>query len=128
MRLSRYFVCLCAVTCIALGFTHQKFLLIRANYDIIKHEKRLSQLLDHNKKLMYNVSTLESPAILESKLQADGAVYDMPGLWAERNAQRRKSVYLVSTAAARRNVALDKVLDFLTVQAEAQDIAGKPRF
>ena len=83
MRLSRYFVILFIVTSFSLLYAHQQFLLIRTNYDIKCYEKQLSHLLDHNKKLMYNVTALESPANLEAKLKTAKINYDVPVRWTE---------------------------------------------
>lgn len=122
MRLSKYFVFLFIITCIGLLYSHQQFLMIRANYTIKKYETQLSQLLDHNKKLMYNVTTLESPANLEAKLDANGIDYDMPRRWAVVKRFKSIPAYELTKVTERRNVVLERILNFMTVKAEAQAI------
>lgn len=122
MRLSRYFCVLFIITCLGLLYTHQHFTLTRANYNIIKYQTQLSQLLDRNKKLMYNVTTLESPANLEEKLDANGINYDMPRRWAVVRRLKSEHAYEVAKAAERRNVAFERILNFMTVKASAQPL------
>ena len=120
MRLLKYFLCLFVITCLSLLYTHQQFLLIKTNYNVIKCKNRVSQLLDHNKKLMYNVTTLESPASLELKLSANGIDYDMPRRWAVKRREKVAPAYGLATVTERRNVVLERILNFVALKAEAQ--------
>ncbi len=120
MRLSRYFTILLIVTCVGVGYSHQQFILIRANYTITDYEDQLSQLLDRHNKLMYNITTLESPANLEMTLEANAIEYDMPRRWAVVKRLKSKSPYEFARAAERRNVVFKKFLNFIAVRAEAQ--------
>ena len=120
MRLSKYFVFLSVITCFSLLYTHQKFLLIRANYSMRDYDRELAHLLDHNKKLMYNVTTLESPANLEAKLSATGTDYHMPVRWTVVKRLKSEPAYKVAKVAERRNVVLDSIVNFLTLKAEAR--------
>ncbi len=121
MRLSRYFVVLLVVTFIALSYAHQQFLLISANYSIKNYENRLLHLLDHNKKLMYNVTALESPANLEAKLNSTGVDYDVPVRWAVVVKEKESEpAYTLAKVAERRNAVLKSIINFMTVKAEAQ--------
>ena len=120
MRLSKYFIFLFIITCSGLLYTHQQFLVINANYTIGNYETQLSQLLDHNKKIMYNITTLESPANLETKLNANGIDYNMPKRWAVVKEEKSKPAYELAKVAERRNVVLERILNFMTVKAEAQ--------
>ncbi len=122
MRLSRYFVFLAVITCCSLLYTHQQFLLINANYSIKKYEGQLSHLLDRNKKLMYNVTTLESPANLEARLDAAGIDYGIPTRWTVVKRLKSEPAYRLTEVTERRNVVLASIINFLTVKAEAQDI------
>jgi hypothetical protein len=122
MKLVRYFACLFTIICISLAYTHQHFLLISTNYNIKKYETQLSQLLDHNKKLRYNVTTLEAPASLEAKLSATGIDYDMPRQWAVVRRLKSTSSYEFAKVAERRNVVLEKIFNFMAVKAEAQAV------
>ena len=81
MRLAKYFIFLFIITSLSLLYTHQQFLLIRANYSIKNYEERLSQLLDQHEILMYNVLTLKSPGNLENKLIAKNIKFEVPARW-----------------------------------------------
>ena len=120
MRLCRYLGCLSIITCLSLLYTHQQFLAIKANYDINYYESQLSELLDHNKKLMYNVTTLESPANLEAKLSATGVDYDVPLKWAVVKRLKSRPTYKFAKVAESRNVVLEGIINFLTAKAEAR--------
>ena len=121
MKVSRYMVFLCAATCICLLYTHQQFLLIKANYNIKKYENRFSHLLDRNQELMYNVTALESPASLEAKLDANGISYSMPARWTvAKRAPEGEHEYRLAKVAERRNVVTESILNFLAVKAEAR--------
>ena len=120
MRLSKYLIVLFIIVCIGLLYTHQQFLRIRANYSISNFEAQVSQLLDRNKKLMYNVTTLESPATLEVRLHANGIDYDMPRRWAVVKRLKSEPRYELTRVAERRNVVIGRILSFMTVKAEAQ--------
>ena len=120
MRLSKYFVTLFVITCFGLLYTHQQFLLIKANYTIKKCENHLSHLLDRNKKLMYNVTALESPANLEAKLNTTGVDYDIPVRWTVVKRLKSEPAYKIVKVAERHNVVLESIINFLTARAEAR--------
>jgi len=120
MRLSKYFIFLSIFTCLGLLYTHQQFSIIKVNYEIKKCENHILQLLDHYHKLMYNVTTLETPANLEAKLYAKGLKYDMPRRWLVVKGEESKPAYELVKVAKRRNVVLEKLFNFMTLQAEAQ--------
>lgn len=122
MRIAKYFTFLFLIVSISLGYAHQQFLLTVANYNIRTYETQLSQLLDHNKKLRYNVTTLEAPANLEARLTADGTDYDVPEKWAVVKRSKSTPSYEFAKVAERRNVVLERILNFVTVKAEAQSI------
>ena len=122
MQLSRYFLVLLIITCVGIGYSHQQFVHIRANYNIKHYENEISQLLDRNKKLMYNITTLESPANLEMTLKANGMDYDMPRRWAVVKRSKSKPSYELAKAAERRSVVFKKFLNFIAVKAEAQTL------
>lgn len=120
MRLLRYFTCLFLFTCLSLLYTHQQFLFIKTNYNVIKCRNREAQLLDRNKKLMYNVTTLESPAALESKLSANGSDYDMPSEWAVKRRGKSTPAYGLEAVAERRNVVLERILNFVALRLKPE--------
>ncbi len=125
MRLSKYLTMLILLTLISLTYTHQQFLLIKANYTIKSYETRLSQLLDQHKKLMYNVSTLESPATLEVRLKDEGIKYGIPREWAVAKGGRVPRTSL-EAVAERRIIVLERILSFIARKAEGQALAKNP--
>ena len=122
MRLSRYFLLLFLITFFSLLYTHQQFIIIRANYNIGTYENQFSHLLDRNKKLMYNVTALESPANLEAKLDATGIDYDVPMQWTVVKRLKSEGPYNLAGLAERRNVVIEGILNFLAMRAEAQSL------
>ena len=125
MRLSKYLTVLGVLTVVSLIYTHQQFLLIKANYNIKNMEIELTQLLDRHKKLMYNVSTLESPATLEVRLRDEGFKYSIPRRWAVIRGERAP-VSSLNTVAERRGVVLERILSFMAGKKEAQALAKSP--
>jgi hypothetical protein len=69
---------------------------------------------------MYNITTLEAPANLEAKLNTKGLKYDMPRRWAVVKGEESRPAYELVKVAKRRNVVLERLFNFMTVQAEAQ--------
>jgi len=63
------------VTIISMGYVHQCVEIVKAGYRIEEHRKSLSQLVDRNSKLMYNLSKLESPKNLLSSLDAEKIMF-----------------------------------------------------
>jgi hypothetical protein len=101
-------------------YTHQQYLSTYANYKIKQYETQLSQLLDRHKKLMYNVTTLEAPANLEAKLNSNGIDCTVPRRWAVVREVKSEVAYELTKVAKKRNVVLERILNFVTVKAEAQ--------
>ena len=124
MRMSRYLIFLFIMVCIGLLYTHLQCSSIYANYTIKQYETQHSQLLDRNRKLMYNVITLESPANLEAKLNSNGIEYNVPRRWAVVREVKSEVAYEVAKVVKKRNVVLERILNFVAVKAEAQ-VLGK---
>ena len=80
----------------------------------------LSQLLDRNTKLRYNINTLESPANLEAKLAAAGMKYNAPKTWVMVKRVESRPAYKFTKNTERRNTLVDKFINFITVKAEAK--------
>lgn len=120
MSLKRYFAILITITFLSLCYVHQQFLIVEANYTIKKREHILSQLLDRNTKLRYNINALESPANLEIKLAASGIKYDAPKSWVVVRRAESKPAYRLAKNTERRNTLVDKFFNFIAVKAEAK--------
>ena len=121
MSLKRYFAILIIITGLGVCYVHQQFLIVEANYTIKKREHVLSQLLDRNTKLRYNINVLESPASLEMKLAANGLEYNTPKTWVVVKRAESKSAYRFAKNTERRATLVAKFLNFVTVKAEARD-------
>ena len=121
MSLKRYFAILIMITVLGVCYVHQQFLIVEANYTIKKREHILSQLLDRNTKLRYNINELESPASLEMKLAANGLQYNTPKTWVVVKRRESKPTYRFAKNAERRPTLVAKFLNFVTVKAEAKD-------
>jgi len=120
MRLKKYFLGLLIITCISLWYVHISFLVVEGNYSIKKYEREISQLLDLNKKLMYNVTALETPACLVEKLVENDLEYDVPRRWAVARRVVRNTPYEVANVGKRHNAVFESVSNFITADAEAK--------
>ncbi|MDP3789682.1 MAG: hypothetical protein Q8R48_04695 [Candidatus Omnitrophota bacterium] len=121
MSLKRYFAILIMITGLGVCYVHQQFLVVEANYTIKKREHILSQLLDRNTKLRYNINALESPASLEMKLAANGLQYNTPKTWVVVKRVESKPAYRFAKNTERRPTLVAKFMNFVTVRAEAKD-------
>lgn len=68
MSLRTYLTVICIFTLISLMHVYQRISMIEISYRIKQSERNLEQLLDRNRLLLYNVSALQSPMSLESRL------------------------------------------------------------
>ncbi len=109
------------MTLVAMAYTHQQFLIVKTHYDINDASCRVTQLLDRNKKLLYNVATLESPGYLEGQLARRGVAYVMPSQWKVAESHGSVRAQISAQDGRSRFAALDAVLEFFTTRAEAQD-------
>jgi len=65
----------------SLLYVHQHIEIVKASYILKDKEIQVAQLLDRNGALMYNIEKLESPRLLEEKLQFNNIVLAMPEKW-----------------------------------------------
>jgi len=108
------------LTSIALLYVHQNYMIIESNYSIKKYERQLCRLLDRNRKLMYNVTALESPRVLEEKLKSHGVKYVIPRQWAVVSRRSGRSPYYVASTGRTKSALFEKVANFRTPEAEAK--------
>ncbi len=62
----------------SLFYVHSQVETTKLGYLVKKNQKRISTLIDENRVLMYNVTSLRSPALLGKNLTAKKADYYMP--------------------------------------------------
>lgn len=61
MRICRFLSMGIAITIIAVVYVHQRIEIVKMGYTVQKNRSHLDSLVDHNSRLMYNLSKLESP-------------------------------------------------------------------
>ena len=70
-----------AVTFIALLYVNQQVLIYQMGVKVKENHKIYSELVDHNRILVYNVLNLKSPVSLERRLLSKKVELDMPHKW-----------------------------------------------
>ena len=65
----RSFGCLILGTVLALGYVQQRVMLVTVGYELEKLRRLKDDLLDQNRVLHYNVLTLQSPMVLNRRLE-----------------------------------------------------------
>lgn len=68
MPLRKIIICFIFLTVVSLCYVYQQTRIVELGYEIRGKEEQLSQLLDCNKILIYNVNALSSPLNLDEKL------------------------------------------------------------
>lgn len=105
------------ITAMAVGYVHQRVEIIKAGYGLQENKKYLSQLVDQNSKLMYNLSKLESPRSLLTLLDTEKIEFAT-----HRSGNSERNLLLCAgfkdENAAERLVG--RFLDIFTVKAEAK--------
>lgn len=81
MRIYRFSILLVFITLLALLYVHQQVHLLKISYNIALSEKELTSLLDQNRSLVYNITSLKSPVYLEKKFLASKKNYAIPQQW-----------------------------------------------
>ena len=70
-----------AVTFVAVMYVNQQALIYQMGLKVKQNNDMYTQLVDHNKILVYNVLNLRSPVNLERKLLAKEVELSMPSKW-----------------------------------------------
>lgn len=52
---------------LAIYYTHQRIMILQTGYEIEARKDIISALVDRNQSLLYNLTKLETPAVLEEK-------------------------------------------------------------
>ena len=123
MRVSRALAVIVVAVMFALAYVHQQVELLKLSYQIGCKEKRMSVLLDHREKLIYNLTNLTSPSHLERMLVSKNVAVEYP---------RKEQVIRVAVrggigsdrslrfAAASRGGVMNTLLDLIGMGPEAQ--------
>lgn len=78
MKSFRIIFLIALITFISLGYVHSEIEIIKLGYTVKSNHIKLSKLIDQNRILMYNVSSLKSPSYLEKALIAKNTDYYLP--------------------------------------------------
>lgn len=81
MSISRFLILAILVTVVSLGYVQQQVELLKINYTINQNRNNLSDLLDQNSILLYNVASFETPFYLEQTLAAKKINLEIPSSW-----------------------------------------------
>lgn len=69
MRLKKVAVCSIITTCLCLGYVRQQVEIVKLSYVLRTEEKRLSEMIDHNRILLYNNTSLKAPQYLAGMIK-----------------------------------------------------------
>ena len=69
MRLKNIAISSIITTCICLGCVHQQVVMVKLGYRLRDKEKALGELIDRNRILLYNNTSLKAPQYLAVKLK-----------------------------------------------------------
>ena len=69
MRLKNIAILAIISTCVCLGYVKQQIEVVKLSYSLRDKEKRLSDLIDHNRLLLYNNTSLKAPQYLTGMIE-----------------------------------------------------------
>lgn len=81
LRTHKILISIFALTFVALMYVNQQVLIYQMGLNVKENYKIYSNLVDHNRILIYNVLNLKSPVNLETKLLAKKVELNMPRKW-----------------------------------------------
>ncbi len=81
MKIHKFSIFLVFVTAVALLYVHQQVQLLKISYKINANEKDLTRLLDQNRALIYNITSIKSPVNLNKKFLASKKDYSISQQW-----------------------------------------------
>lgn len=117
MRLQKVIFTGIIITALSVIYVHQRIEIVKSGYALQKSRKYLSYLVDHNTKLMYNLSKLESPRNLLTSLNGEEIEF-------ASHRTRKISSYQVARAGSYKGSEseslIGKFLDLFTLNAEAR--------
>ncbi|MBU1061729.1 MAG: hypothetical protein KJ952_03285 [Candidatus Omnitrophica bacterium] len=81
LQIHKIIISIFMLTLLALLYVNQQTLIYQIGLNLKENNKIYSELLDHNRILVYNVLNLKSPVNLEAKLLAKEVELSMPHKW-----------------------------------------------
>jgi len=105
------------ITLMSVGYVHQKVEIIKEGYSLQERKLELARLVDHNSKLMYNLSKLESPRSMLTILDTGKIEF------ANHRMQLDRDYRLIAAVSEKESMAgslIGRFLDLFSVRAEAK--------
>jgi len=118
-RLKNFFIVTILATFLMLFYVHQNIEIIRLGYSVQENKKALSSFLDQHKRLVFNLNTLESPALLGKRLcEAEIRLVetDVSNIYYANAAFSNKDIHQTEAGMG----ILARVFDAFTAKAEAR--------
>ena len=78
MRLKNILVWAVISTCVCLGYVKEQVEAVKLSYSLRDKEKRLSDLIDHNRILLYNNISLKAPQYLTGMIEQNELKLSFP--------------------------------------------------
>ncbi|MFH1094490.1 MAG: hypothetical protein V1739_10135 [Candidatus Omnitrophota bacterium] len=102
MRLKNIAVLAIISTCICLGYVKQQIEVVKLSYSLMDKEKRFSDLIDHNRVLLYNNTSLKAPQYLTGMIEQNELKLSLPDTAsvAKVRVKRGQSAQLAKAAAS----------------------------
>ncbi len=66
------------ITCVSLGYVKQQVEVVKLSYSLRENEKKVSELIDRNRLLLYNNMSLKSPQYLADMLKQNDMGLGLP--------------------------------------------------
>ncbi|MCG2712360.1 MAG: hypothetical protein L6416_08585 [Candidatus Omnitrophica bacterium] len=118
MRLKNILVLAVITTCICLGYVKQQVEVVKLSYSLMNKEKRLCDLIDYNRILLYNNSSLKAPQYLTGMIEQNELKLSLPDTAsvAKVRVKRGKPVQLAKSTASSWKT---RLLDVFVPKAQA---------
>ncbi len=78
MRLKKIAVWAVITTCVCLGYVKQQVEVVKLGYSLREKEKRLCNLIDHNRILLYTNTSLKAPQYLTGMIEQNELKLSLP--------------------------------------------------
>ena len=101
MKLKNIVVLAVITTCICLGYVNQQVEVVKLSYSLRDNEERLCEMIDHNRILLYNNTSLKSPKYLAGMIKSNELKLCLPDMAAVAKVRviRKQPVQLAKSTA-----------------------------
>ncbi len=80
MNLKSVFCCVTFMTFLCIGYVSQQTAIVKLSYELRIRENRFNEIIDHNRVLVYNNSSLKAPRYLAGKLEQNSRQLCLPDM------------------------------------------------